>query len=788
MKIVEKVLNIADHEAPRTAYAWGLLFLHRLGLIIGVTTLTAMFVTQFGINWLPLMVLVQAALTMGGMVAFSFLNEHFSSKQVIPVCAFVAGLILFISTFFVDQPYVFFGLILSVTGIFLPQLTIFLANYVEDFFTPLECERTSPVIESSETIGGIFAGVLITTLSPYIGSYKFFYLWILLLFLVVSVIFFLEPFSSEHHHIFQQQEQNKKSFRARVKKIRESVKEIRLVPFLQGLLIIFLLHWIVAQVLEFQYTKLIDESVSSSGSAVAHEANLVYGLGSFQILFHASALILQLLVASRILRKLGTVGSFLLHSLVTFFSSVSLLLGFGYFTVILAKNNFELSGVVHNNAYEASYYALRHGSQRQVREFFEAFVYPAGTIFGTLIVLFVQFFFLPQHTFIALEAILIAVTIGMIVFSLRLQHSYTNLSKENLLQSDQKISKFHAIEILSQKGHHNHLPTLIQTLKNPHEALEVRVKILEIFHKICDPKTIPVILEFLHAKDEELVYAAVKTLGAFTNLGENIFDQGFSRYRVIVELKKLFTQTSSEKVREAIIRSLANLRYEKIVPFLLKAMQSASSNLHIACIQVCALFHDPSLADYLLPSLKSHSPSVRAQAILALWQFPVYHKRLQSTLNELYHSTKREDFLAYCSIIGDIGDKDDQQKLLSHFQVYDPVLRMTIACALFKLGNEDAVPVLVHLLFSRNSLVLKKAKELFSSLKPEKKKFLQNIVQREVSQHLQPIFSQKQSHSEEEVTHVLQRCKEAYLSLDLVNEVEHIYSVLSTSSSPLHSY
>src|SRR5579883_2127603 len=153
MKIIEKALNIGSHEIPRTIYAWGLLFLHRLGFIIGTTTLTAIFVTQFGIQWLPLMILIQAALTMTGMFVFSFLNEHFSSKKLIPPCAFATGVILFVSTFFTSYPFVFFGLLLMVTGIFLPQLTIFLANYIEDFFTPLECERTFPVIESAETIG-----------------------------------------------------------------------------------------------------------------------------------------------------------------------------------------------------------------------------------------------------------------------------------------------------------------------------------------------------------------------------------------------------------------------------------------------------------------------------------------------------------------------------------------------------------------------------------------------------------------------------------------------------------
>ena len=66
MKIIEKVLNIAPHEIPRTAYAWSLLFLHRLGLIIGTTTFIAMFVTKFGIQWLPFGLLPPASLTTRG--------------------------------------------------------------------------------------------------------------------------------------------------------------------------------------------------------------------------------------------------------------------------------------------------------------------------------------------------------------------------------------------------------------------------------------------------------------------------------------------------------------------------------------------------------------------------------------------------------------------------------------------------------------------------------------------------------------------------------------------------
>ena len=781
MKIFEKTLNIAQHEMPRTLYAWGLLFLHRLGLIIGTTTLVAMFVTHFGINLLLIMIMLQAVLTILGMLVFSFLNHHFSSKKLIPICAFLTGLILFVSTFFVNQQYIFFALLLSVTGIFLPQLTIFLSNYIEDFFTPFECERTFPVIESAQTIGGIAAGFLIATLSPMIGSYKFFYVWILMLFLGVTMIFLFEPFSPEQHHFFQKKEHDKRDLKTSMGKIVDGLRQIKLFPFLQGLLIIFFLHWMVAYILEFQYTKLIDETLSAAtNSAASHEEGLTHGLGSFHMLFHSSALVVQLIAASRILRKLGTVGSFLLHGVVTFFSSVSLLFGFGYFTVILAKNNFELSGIVHKNAYESSYYALRHGTQRDVREFFEAFVYPLGTIVGTVLVLILQFL---GQGFLPLQILLVVLTLTMIVFAIRLKHSYTQITKQNLVESEHRVSKLHAIELLAQKGHKDYLTVLVQTLKKPNENLEVKIKILEIFYKIKDQKTLPIILEFLHSEDEELVYYAVKALGAFGKLGQNVFDQGFSRYRVIEELKKLFTANASERVRAMIIRTLAILHYEEIVPFLLEVMKGSSERLKVACIEVCALFDDPVLADYLLPFLHAESPFVRAYSALALWQFPHYQARLRLVLNELGGSTNRDDFYAYALVIGEIGNKSDREKLLARFEGLEPLLKITAAFGLIKLGYEDAGTQLVHLLFDGNLLVLEKAKELFCTLKADRQKFLQNIARRFVSQKLQPHLIN------DENVEVRERCVEAYLALDMRNEAGHITDAFEhVGLKPFHAF
>lgn len=788
---LEKVFNISAHEFPKTACTWVIQFFQRAGFIIGWTTMVALFVSRFSIQSLPFLFLIQAVLTMFGMFLYSLFIERFPSKTLVMGSAFIIGILLFTSTFFVDNSIVFFGLLFVVFGIFMPQLTIFLANFIEDLFTPLECERTNPVIESAQTIGGIVAGLIIASFSSSIGSYKFFYIWILFLFFMVVLLFLLKPFASNYIHVLKEKTHNHSHAQSKFEKIRQSIAQIKHLPFLQGLLLIFLLHWVFAYLLEYQYTKVIEESIGHSASLQSHEENLAHGLGSFHILFHSSALVVQLLLASRIARKLGTVGGVLLHGIVTFLSAISLLFGFGYFTLILAKNNFEVSGIVHKNAYEGSYYALKHGTQRNIREFFEAFLYPIGTIMGTFVLLLVQFFFLEHHSNLVLQFILVFLALMMVLFGLKLQRGYTHLSEENLLNTDHKISKFHAIEILSQKGHHNSVDILVKALRNPKEVHEVRLKILESLGKMGHIKAIPILLTFLKDSDVTLVLAATRALGNFPAFGKEIFQEGFSYYTTIKALKDLFLTTHDDDVRVAVIHALVQLKYDQIVPMLLDALQHSSVQLTAACIKVFSFFHDPAIIGVLEPYLKDENPFVRAQTIMALWQFKQFRRNLQLIIKTMLASPKREETLAICSVIGDLQGYDHKKLLIPFLTVLDPELRLYAAFSLLRFGYKEAGIYSVHLLFSRNSVVLKKAQQLLVHLKPDFKRHLLALVQREISSRLHKFFLNSEDmfkHLEKLDNDLLERFKDAFMTLGAYAEAEYIESLLAhRRSNPVNS-
>lgn len=780
-RFIEKTFNIAPHELMRTLYSWLLRFLIRVGFVIGWTTITALFVTQFSINALPFLFMIQAVLTILGMVIFSLISERLSSKVLAILCAAAASSILLIASFLTSHLYVYFGLLLIVSGLLMPQLFIFISNYIEDFFSPLECERTFPVIESAETIAGIFAGVLLMSFAKYIASYKFFYLWILFLFMFVNVLYFLQPVIKGHFQEAASSPHYTYHLKTRIKKIRFHLHEIRFFPFLYGLLFLIVLHWVAAQFIEFQYTKMVASGVSHAANSSPFEEQLTHGLGSFHIFFYACALVVQLLVASRILRKLGTVGGFLFHALITFFSSMSIFIGLTPFSAVLAKNNFEISGVVHKNSYEASYYAFPHGSRRMFREFFEGFISPVGTIIGTLIILGIEFFFIEEHRSLILQVGIILIAMLMIVFSIQLQKGYTDLSIENLLQKDNKLSKLHAVEILSQKGHVRNLDILLAALHKEKKHPEVQEKIIESFGRLKDFRAIHELLPYLYNSNNILVLATVKALGNYSFFTKNVFDQAFSRYQVIQKLKELFVKSEDDHIRIAIVQALAHLQYYEIVPFILDTLEKASPSLQTACIKVCGLFHDPTVSSFIERYLTNDHSHVRAQAIAALWQFEPYRKKLLYYINKMLGSDQVDDLQAICMCVADINERSLIKRLIPFLTDHHLELRLTAAFSLIRLGYKSASSYLAHLLLRRNSVLLAKAKVLFSELNDEQKHLMHNSIQKALSQklhHLQLKGSTYASHLEVLDIEQLENYGNAFSAIGSYQEAEFIEELI----------
>ena len=191
IRFLSKVFNIRPNEWKNISIAWLIRFLYKFGFVIGWSVLVVLFVSQYSISALPYLFVLNAIFAMLGTLFYSLLLNRVSNSNLMLGSIFIAGILLFLSTFLYEKnSALFFATLIVNIAIFLNQFKISLNAYTEELFDAVQSERAFPFIEASETIAGIIAGTTVMLLANFTESYKFIYLWLAALFLIIPLLLF----------------------------------------------------------------------------------------------------------------------------------------------------------------------------------------------------------------------------------------------------------------------------------------------------------------------------------------------------------------------------------------------------------------------------------------------------------------------------------------------------------------------------------------------------------------------------------------------------------------------
>ena len=788
-----------------------------LGFTIGWTMLTAMLVGRVGITYLPLLFVVNAILVIGSTIFFSELIHRFSKTKLI-YSTVLSGVILLIGAIFVFQNsenlWLFLGITLAAESIFFAQLNILLGLFIEDLFTPLEGNRTFPIIETSEYIGGIAGGALI------LGGLELFHLeaaqliwaWVASFGLILPALFLFNKFRKKLPTLEVEEEKSKISS---FEKFREGKDQIRKFPFLTGLVFVVLLQWMFFTLLNFQYTKAVDESItigaeesgqvnahadktngvflstenfiktknshsvenSHMAAETSHEDLLTHGLGKLHIIFYTIALFIQLFLTSRIIEKLGIVKTLRMHPLASLGSSLLMIAKPGFGSAVFAKGLFESTTGVYSVAYHASFYALREKVRGSVKEFMEGLIKPAGVLAATGIIFVLQKFFVGSELIFATNIALITAAVGMSFLLFKHQKNYTKIPENNLHLMGNHPAKFQSIEILAEAGHVDAAGILMQKLTDPNESPLLKIKILEALGKLGNPKTVFAILECFHDRNEEVRIAAVNALGNFKNLDEKA--HAFTHHRVINALKKLFAEDNTPELRSGIIHAFANFKHSEAVEFLVKELQNKESPIRGDCVYVCGQFRDLGIAHYLEPYLKSSDVTIRANAIIALWQFQQFRSQLTQLLAELLDIEDRETQKTTIHLLGEIRAKQESPRLLNFLEEEDAELRLLASLALGKLENPCAIHIIAEFILHPNLKLAEHAKKQLCSLPEKMRKGVEKVLHHRLSEKLNGLLVAAQTTTANKISHeTLVKIRKVYELADEWDEVAKVDAIL----------
>lgn len=815
-----RLFNIAPSEWPRVTECWLITFFFKAGSAVGWTVLTAAFVSRFGIKFLPLLFVMNALLIMGSTFLFEQLILRIKREVLMILMILLGALCIFFASFLYDRSSVpFFALVIFAESVFLAQFNVFIPILVGDRFTPLESQSTFPFVESGDTIGGMLGGALVGFFAIKLSVALLLYVWIgflacvIFVFVITSVIRVkLPPLP------FRVVEKSELRTRDQIAVVMQGIKQI---PFLKGLVIIVMLQWIFFNILDFQYTKAIEQSVTQKKeptialidsrllrasilstppveAAVAKQSEsaparaltpaeqnkLAQLLGTWKGFFHLGAFLVQILFASRFITSLGIVGSLLLHPIIMLISLVGMFLKFGFLAAVTTRMSFEVTNVVHKNAYFSSHYALPQYIRDQAAQFLEGMVRPMGTVVGMIILLGLQFFLSGRELSMWIHVIMFTIMVIILFSTIRLQSKYTKISRDQLFSSLPYPEKLNAIEILAQRGHKKASFILAQKLTNStaDEVPAVRIKIISVLGKLRDYETLPEILDAFSDPHSEVRLYAAHALMNFRDIGERFYSQAFSRYRMVETLKEVFSREQSAAVRSAIIRVFSLLRQPDVVPFLLGLLQTDDAHLRGDVIYTLGLFRDPNTAYYIAPYLRDADPWVRANAVVALWNSPKYNGDLVKSLEVMLEADDVSIKKAGLFALGEVGISQ-KQTAVEHLNNGDETLKIEAAFALTKCADARGFSYLLDHFLRLPVQEFETLRRFFHRLKPNAKKMIEQVLTHVISRELEQLMEKSHKSLHEINPATLEKLRRLYELLDQHEELFAIEEALKVKSN-----
>lgn len=790
---INRLLNIASHEWPRISVAWSLIFLSRFSFIIGGSILLAIFLSRLGIELLPILFLCNALFMMLGALVFKRIIHKVRHELLIVGVVLLASISLLASIFFLDRNIVlFFISFLFAEALMLSQLNILISLFNEGLFSPLESQRTFPIIESAETVGGILGGLSLSLFANSLPSYKFILLCVLLFLAILPIVLLFNPRTMEIPRLISGNTET--DGKAQDPK-KEEPKEFKKIPFIRTLMLVVLLNWAIINILEFQYTKAIQQDVFSQQEetlvqddsivlatedhAQNYQAQIAQKLGTLHLIFYSAALLMQLIFTSRILSFLGISSSMLVHPVVTLINMIWMTLRFNFFSASMARGSFELSGIIFKNAYDSSYYSIPHALRSDVKEWMQGIMKPLGAIMGTLLMIGLAITLEGPIQTLSLNFILITMSLIMVIALLGLSRKYTHMTEQNLSHKLDLPTRLNAVEILAQNGHedtHSVLGKLLKREREPDILKENILKTLGIQEHI---EAIPTILEMLSSNKPQLRLAAAEALSHFGKLKRHLKDESFTRYRVLEVLKNRLKKEDSDAIREALLSIFFELAPDVLTEFLVDNITKDSPE-KAQFITMLRLFHDSNLRYYLEKDLNNRDPRIKAACIVALWQFKDIRSELMHHLVQMVNSPKENVALEGVNACGLVGDAKNIELVRGLLRSDSRKIRDAALLCLGQLEDKDAISPLVEALSEPTHNWFNTTNHLLARFTKEFRKILEPDLKRRVVERIREIIqSEKGKPLESFSIPSLKILHELYWKIHAHHEAEHIKKVLA---------
>jgi HEAT repeat protein len=189
-------------------------------------------------------------------------------------------------------------------------------------------------------------------------------------------------------------------------------------------------------------------------------------------------------------------------------------------------------------------------------------------------------------------------------------------------------------------------------------------------------------------------------------------------------------------MRSAIVKVFASIHHPEVVNLLLEGLHLPDPEVRSDIILIMGMFKDSTISHYIDPFLQDPHPKVRANTIIALWQFKKYRLKLLMPLLAMLESDEKEMKLSGIYTVGAIRAIQEIPRLLDFLEDEDLDVRRYAAIALAKMDNAFSVEALVYLVMHPDEETARKTKLMLSSVSVYTRKLVKTLMQQEITTRL----------------------------------------------------
>ena len=434
LKGLKKLLMVQEEETGQVIYFLLFFLLVSAGMAVGRSTADAMFFKRFGIEYLPVMYIIQSILLAMVSTLYAAFADRVPAESFFRVLFSVLTLLVatcWAVITYTGSPlvYPFYYLVYEIAS---ELLLVHAALYVYQNMNTLQAKRLTPLFYAGAQIGTITGGVLLALLAPVIGTQNLLLMWCLLLGAGITAIVLRHRRYGASTH-FRAPGKTRNLLQACVRDIQQGVRYSYRSDLLRASSLALFCMVIAFYILCYSVNRVYTHTFES-------EAALTSFFGGLTAVTSTLALLLQLFVTNRAIQYFGVRKINLLFPLTTISSLVGLAFSFALPAALLGSLNKDSLMPAFRNPVRTMFFNVLPGYlQGRVRAMSIAIVLPLALFFcGSLLWVMLK---VEDTRFFLIPGVLAAC--GYFYFNRKMNSAYMstllNTLKEKLFLPDDRL-------------------------------------------------------------------------------------------------------------------------------------------------------------------------------------------------------------------------------------------------------------------------------------------------------------------------------------------------------------